>query len=406
MALGRRVGPLTALIGCGLLCLAVAAGFAATHRGSDQSGMILRLGDLPHGYLNLELQEEQGDDVFCSRLTDPEDTPPKMARFVRRYHPRGCIGAYYQLYTLPGEAPGPAVAATGVLALQSDRAADASWAVVPEILGRLLGDRPPKEVKATERVGRATRLFHARLKDFNGRTGPVSTTSFLVWRSGNTLAVVEVFGNDRAADDRMAAALARLQQTHIRKPTRYTRAERFDGEVPLDDPAIDLPVYWLGRNFRPGGDLADNRLFDSGFSGKATKESVKPFREGAGAPLYIRYETIRLDTWSPGTWPVFTRSQTSKAITTWKCTETRTVALPEGSATIFGGYRRDYERCPKKQPQAFTAWVDVGGVKVVVNSPPAPDFIETVNPYGTFAGMEAIVRGLTLRPKPVYSAAP
>jgi hypothetical protein len=50
--------------------------------------------------------------------------------------------------------------------------------------------------------------------------------------------------------------------------------------------------------------------------------------------------------------------------------------------------------------------VDIGGVKVVVNAPFAPDFIETVNPYGSFAGMEAIVRGLTLRPKPVYSAAP
>ncbi|MGN6202324.1 MAG: hypothetical protein ACTHNY_07960 [Solirubrobacterales bacterium] len=73
--------------------------------------------------------------------------------------------------------------------------------------------------------------------------------------------------------------------------------------------------------------------------------------------------------------------------------------LAEGTATIFGGYKKDYNRCPKKPPRAFTAWVDVGGVKVVVNSPLAPDFVETVNPYGSFAGMEAIVRALTLRPK-------
>jgi hypothetical protein len=42
-------------------------------------------------------------------------------------------------------------------------------------------------------------------------------------------------------------------------------------------------------------------------------------------------------------------------------------------------------------------------VKVVVNAPPAPDFIETVNPYGSFKGMEAIVCSLRLRPKPAYS---
>jgi hypothetical protein len=42
-------------------------------------------------------------------------------------------------------------------------------------------------------------------------------------------------------------------------------------------------------------------------------------------------------------------------------------------------------------------------VKVVVNAPPAPDFIETVNPYGSFEGMEAIVHGLRLRPRPAYA---
>src|SRR4051812_2345518 len=68
--------------------------------GPDQTRLILRLSALPLGYLNLELQEEQGDDVYCSRLTPPEDTPPKMGRFILRYPPRGCIGAFHRLYTL------------------------------------------------------------------------------------------------------------------------------------------------------------------------------------------------------------------------------------------------------------------------------------------------------------------
>jgi hypothetical protein len=283
------------------------------------------------------------------------------------------------------------------MALGSDQAADAGWAVVPEMLGRLLS-KPPREVKARERVAGPTRLFHVSspaLKRFGGKE------TFLVWRAGNTLAVVMVAGDSFAEIDHAAAALAHKQQAHLEKPTRYTRSERFDGEVPLDDPALDLPVYWLGRNFNPGGGLPPNRLFDSYFSGEASPERHDKFAgaEAPGPPLNVRYEEIRLDTWTPADWHVFADSATAKAITTWKCTQTRTVPLAEGSATIYGGYAKDLDRCPKKPPRAFTAWADLGGAKVVVNAPFAPDFIEVVNPYGSFAGMEAILRGLTPRPQ-------
>jgi hypothetical protein len=89
-------------------------------------------------------------------------------------------------------------------------------------------------------------------------------------------------------------------------------------------------------------------------------------------------------------------------LTTWRCTQTRALALPDGStATIYGGYRRDYKRCPDKAPSAFTARVEVGGMHLVVNAPWSPnDIFHT--PYDSFAGMEAIVRALELRPKPVY----
>lgn len=387
---------LAAACAAALLLLGNAA--AASPRGTNPAWLILRLSDLSLGYLNVELQEEQGDHIYCSRLTHPEDTPAKMGRFIDRFHPRGCLGGYSLLYTPPGEEQGAELIGSGSLPLQSDAAADAGWKVVPEMLGRLMPDHP-HEVKAKERIGQATRLFHIEAPRILRSTG--SKQTFLVWRSGNTLAAVMVIGDSFSETDRQAAALARLQDAHIRQPTRYTLAERFDGEVPLDDPKVNLPVYWLGRNFRPGGALPDNRLFDSYFTGKATKEAHFKFSgaEAPGAPLNIRYANIWLDTWTPANWHVFARSDTAKAITTWKCTETRTVPLAEGTATVYGGYKRDYKRCPKGEPKAFTAWVDIGGVKVVVNSPPAPDFIETVNPYGSFEGMEAIVRSLTLRPQ-------
>lgn len=385
------------LAACAAALLLFGRADAAPKPGPNPAWLILRLSDLSLGYLNLELQEEQGDHIYCSRLTHPEDTPAKMGRFVDRFHPRGCLGGYGRLYTPPGEEEGPELIGTGTLPLRSDAAADAGWKVVPEMLGRLLSD-PLHEVKAEERIGGPTRLFHVKAPPVLRSTGDKET--FLVWRSGNTLAAVMVLGDSFAQIDREAAALARLQDAHIRKPTRYTLAERFDGEVPLDDPKVNLPVYWLGRNFRPGGELPDNRLFDSYFTGKASKETHERFgSEAPGAPLNIRYANIRLATWTPANWHVWANSKSGRAITTWKCTQTKTVPLAEGTATIFGGYKEDYERCPKGAPQAFTAWVDVGGVKVVVNPLPAPDFIETVNPYGSFEGVEAIVRSLTLRPK-------
>ena len=384
------------LAACAAALVPLGSANAARGRGTNPTWLILRLSDLSLGYLNLELEEEQGDHVFCSRLTHPEDTPPKMGRFIDRFHPRGCLGGYSRLFTPPGEQPGPELAGTGALPLQSDAAADAGWKVVPEMLGRLMPD-PPHEVKAKERVGTATRLFHVKAPRILRRTG--DKEAFLVWRTGNTLAAVMVIGDSFAETDRQAAALARLQDAHLRMPSRYTLAERFDGEVPLDDPKVDLPVYWLGRNFRPGGELPDNRLFDSYFTGKAIKENHEKFgSEAPYPPLYVRYANIRLATWSAANWHIWADSASGKAITSWKCTQTRTIPLAEGTATIYGGYKEDYKRCPKDAPKAFTAWVDAGGVKVVVNPLPAPDFIETVNPYGSFAGMEAIVRSLTLRP--------
>jgi hypothetical protein len=373
---------------------------AAPRRPPDQTRLILRLNDLPPGYLKLDLQEEQGERIFCSRLHHVEDTPPQIAKLVDRFHPKGCLGTYYRLYAVPGQSPGPVVVGSGVLSMDSKMAADAAWDAAPELLARLMSGRRPRAVPTAKQIGTDTELFHARETP---RFYPIyrkvaARASFLVWRSGNTLATIMAIGKSFAAADEAAVDLARRQQEHIRNPTRYTLAERFDGEVPLDDPAVDIPVYWLGRNFRPGGGLPDNRLFDSYFTGKATPEAYDGFAEAPSAPLNIRYENIWLDTWTPSTWRVFAGSASAKAITTWKCTQTRAIALPEGTATIFGGYKKNFKQCPKEAPIAFTAWIDIGGVKVVVNALPAPDFIEVVNPYGSFGGMEAIVRSLTRRP--------
>lgn len=380
------------------------AATAARHRTIRQPDLLLRLSDLPPGYVNVELLEEQGERSFCSPLKRPPGTPPKLARFVGRFHPKGCVGAYGRVFVVPGQPTGPMVAATGVLALSSDKAADAAWHVVPELLGRLTHDRRPRELAAPERIGSATRLFHPVSPPLFGRIGRAA--SFLVWRSGNTLAVVMAIGESFDEVDRAAVELAGRQQVHIRKPTRYTRAEKFDGEVFLDDPALETPAYWLGRNFRPGKGLPNNRLFAS-FPLDGSDEEVP------GALLGVWYGQIQLYTWTQATWPQYAGTPAAHAIASWRCTK-ETIEVPGGYATIYGGYEKNYRRCPDEPPKAFTARVYVGDLVVAVNPiwvDPVPDppgfesppfFIETVNPYGSFKGMEAIVRALRLRPKPVY----
>jgi hypothetical protein len=380
---------------------------AAKRQAIGQPDLLLRLHDLPPGYNNVELQESQGERTFCSRLHDPHDTPKALAKFVDRFRPKGCVGAYFRLFTVPGQPSGPVLAGTGVLKMSSDRAADAAWSLVPQLLGRLFHDHPPREVTAPEEVGSDTALFHAaqpRFYPFPYRVAP--TASFLVWRSGNTLAVVMAVGQSFAEDDRAAVELAQRQQVHIRTPTHYTRAERFDGEVALDDPALETPVYWLRRNFSPGNGLPNDRLY-GGYSSDGSEE------ETPGALLYLGYERIRLATWTQATWPQYAGTPASHAIASWRCTKTKTIEIPGGSATIYGGYKANYRRCPTEAPRAFTARVYIDDLIIAVNpiplSPPGPPgsspfplFIETVNPYGSFKGMEAIARGLRLRPEPIY----
>lgn len=349
--------------------------------------------------------EGRNDSLYCSQLTHPDDTPPKLERFVLRFHPRGCLALHFPIFTAPGAPPSPPLVATGAMPMGSDRAGDSGWTMVPTLLHRLMGKHPLREVKATAKVGSATRLFHSPDPPFPLGMSGSKVVSFLAWRSGNTLAVVMVGGKSYAEVDSFAAEMASRQQAHIAKPTPYTRAERFSGEVALDDPALTVPVYWLGRNFKPGHGLPSNRLWAAFIPrppSKEDEEAATGFEEAPGSVLAIDYEELRLNTWTAATWPQYTASKVGHALTHWKCTETRTIALPGGSATIYAGYGLDYRKCPKRAPEAFTAWVQLGDTFVVAESPICPRCVNSDQLYGSYAGMEAIARTLRLRPKPVY----
>ncbi len=218
---------------------------------------VLRLHDLPAGYFPFS-PEGSDFELICEPL-DPTDPQPALARFIRRSSPEGCMGIYLRFYRVPGQGPSAELVGTGALDAGSIPAAEAGFAVTPEILSHLTEDEMPKEIATTAVVGDATRLFHwldaPSFFNHSRRLG-----SFLVWRSGDVLATVFASAGSLEASDRIAEELARHQQAHIEAPTPYTRAERNTSEVGLDDPALTLPVYWLGRSFRPGHGLPVARL--------------------------------------------------------------------------------------------------------------------------------------------------
>lgn len=372
----------------------------------DQTEMVLRLSDLPPGYVNGYLGEGFDDgDPRCSAVKDPPGAPARLSEFVEAYHPSGCVAAYGALWTFPGEPPVASTVASGVMALGSAEAADAAWEAAPTVLlGRVFPRSEPTEVQTSAKVGSRTRLFHTRATlpySFGGNT----KASFLLWQTHNTMALVMAVGKSYKTTDRVTAELAPRQEQRILEPTPFKQSERYDGEVGLDDPEIDIPVYWLGRTFRPGEGMPPNKLFESYWRGKPEAERSRSGRffspQAPAGPLTIRYYNFRLDTWTPSTWHVFAGSKSARALTTWKCTEIRAIKLPEGSATIFGGYAKDFKDCPSKPPTRFIAWVDLGGVKIVVNPPESAEGGLSNTPYDSFAGMAAIARGLKLRQQPL-----
>jgi len=353
--------------------------------------LVLRLHDLPLGYFPF-VPEGRDSEFICEPL-DPSDPQPALANFIRRFSPEGCMGAYLRFYRVPGIGPSAEWVGTGALDAGSIQAAEAGFAVAPEILNQLI-EEMPEEIATTTEVGDATRLFHwLRAPSFfnhSRRTG-----SFLVWRSGGVLATVFASAGSLEASDRAAEVLARRQQAHIEAPTPYTRAERNTSEVGLDDPALTL--YWLGRNFRPGHGLPLARLRSGG--------RAHYYGEGlTGAKVELQYsKELSLSSWTKVGWHRFLASSDGREIFAERCLTSSDVALSGGRATIYTGHVAGFRPCAAGSPRRFFAVVHLGGIVVGVRISSCRDCPEPPRgSYNSLAGMKAVVRALRLRPAPVY----
>ncbi len=395
----RRRAALTAAIVllASIAAMIVLAGAAADPRSPEDPAerLVLRLHDLPHGYF--PFGPEGSDFEFICEPLDPSEPKPALAKFIRDYAPRGCMGMYLRFYRVPDLVSHAEMVGTAGLDAGSVQAAEAGFAVAPEIFDELTEDENAEEVTPTTTVGDATRLFHwPNAFSFLNRSRHFG--SFLAWRSGDVLGAVLATAGSLDTSDRIAEELARRQQAHIEAPTPYTRAERNASEVGLDDPALKLPVYWFGRSFWPGRHGLPVARLEVG--GRA-----RYFGSGlTAAKVELQYsKELSLSSWTKRGWRRFLASTDGREIFAERCLTSTDVAVPGGRARIYTGHVAGFRPCAAGSPRRFFAVVHRGGIVVGVRIHSCRDCPEPARgTYNSLTGMKAAVRALQLRPKPVY----
>jgi hypothetical protein len=345
-------------------------------------GMLVRLHDLQPGFL-------VGEAVGCGGYYPTEGAEPPLEEFARRYRPHECEASYDRLYPVPGAKPDPATVSSIVIEAGGAEGADAGEGIATELIRHLTGNIAPQEVVPTARIGSATKLFHTRNANVLGRNG---RGSIFFWRYRDLLGATLAGGRSFAEDDAIAARLAHLQLAHMGAPRPYPPSQRDDLLVPLDNPRLRLPVYWLGRTFDPGQGLPKAEL----------REAWGPIGPGGGPPgvkVELTYDQIgRLGAWTSAGWTSYLASKLGRLVTSWRCTQTSTVQLEDGYAEIYSGYVKDFTACPARPAEVRIAAVHIGSMVVGINLPNCFNCTEpSFGPYTSQAGLEAIAKGLRLR---------
>jgi hypothetical protein len=372
---------------------------AATAAPNLAKQRLLRLHDLPLGYELLDRGSFSPavPRFGCARLT-PTDPQPRLASFLQRYSPRGCFGIYHRVFQVPGEESAPLFVGSAAAELGSAAAAKAGMKVARELIAHFTDDELPQEAQPPETIGEATRLFHWRGYVFFSEEKEAA--SILVWRWGGSIGLVLASGNSFAAADGAAVELAKRQQKHLEAPSPYTAAERDDTQMPLDDPALTAPVYWLGADFAPGPEFPPLRL--------AAAYSAPPeASSGASAGLLyfgpgLRSETVELDVWTPERWQARDAGEVRRFMP--NCPTTSGFALPDGHATVYAGQWQPWQ-CGERRPNSYAVVAHLPGAVVTAQVLICEDCSgPLVGPYNSRKGVTTLARGLSLRPRPASAS--
>jgi hypothetical protein len=347
-----------------------------TRRVDDPQAAVLHAGDLPRGYV-------EGDDTGCGLATTEGDDVELESLFAKE-QPRACI---IELNHVWADAKGPRDVTSAAFVFRDEAAAERGLRARASLL-EYTASLSLRDTQGAD-VGDESQLVRGR-----GLNDPAVG---VVWRAANVVAMLVVEPADQAA----ALSFARLQQRRI-AGTLPVRPPTNTVELQLDDPALTLPVYWLGRSFDPAGPLPTLDLAEASVLGTGPGNTVKLDYGGSVGGHSVG---VTIDLWQPDAWQRFRTTLLGRLVWNSGCARKTTLQLPDGHADIFEGYgtRRPLDPpCPSRPPDRVLAHVYLHGVVAAVDMPycyacAGPPVLSS--PYETVAGMTALARGLRLRPR-------
>lgn len=394
--IGPPARPLLAALAACVLALAAATTPAAA-APADPAPLLLRLPDLGPGY-TLANKGLSDVDRRCLPMPFASDPALPALRTIGRTHPnRGCLIAFDRAWMAPGSRPGPHYVVSGAFTFADTEAPRAALArpravgSLVSVLGGPIARGQLHVVEPAPTIGDESVLLRYRSRS-DGRT---DSLAILVWRSGTTVAGVEAASVRRKpsdADEQAALTLAAAEQARIAAPTPLVPANLDDLEVPLDDPHLVRPVYWLGRYLPAAGRYPRLPLRE------VVPVSGAEQRKGLSVTLHYATNlstgaTIPLVMVDPKLLRRRAVRRELGRVRRERCTVEDRLVLPNGRATIFTGDRR---RCPHYGDDV--AFVRFPGVVVIVLPEGCQDCRGPVSRYLTRAGLRTIVHALRVRP--------
>jgi hypothetical protein len=328
---------------------------------AEPAAMMLRLSDLPKGF-------RYGDDRGCGEVAATEGRETELDLFLIKARPRACMGEFPREWGGP-----PRMVQTALLLFDSEDDAKRAWALQKRLFDSFASIR-----MTTERArGDAVAFDSDGVQQFGAGEA---------WRDGRLM--VAVYEEGLSGDDgrEFADDLAARQRERIESPSSPEQED--DREIGLEDPAIAIPVYWLGRELAPEGlpqltlDRGDHLRGD----GPGNEVKIDYGADGGG---------VTLDLWKPETWKRFKTTRLGRVGWSAPCARRSELKVDGGRAEIYGGFSNE---CGD-EPDHWLAHVYYDEVVVAVNMAycyacaggPAGD------PYNSREGMEVVVRGLRRR---------
>ena len=388
---------------CILSCsIAAVAGFGLAACGQGQAGSgepfkrrdarlyVLAPSDLGRGY-------KYGDDSFCGGFS-PEEMSKEFTDFVLGAKPVGCGAEIDYVWGGARTTVVPRGVESGAVVFDDEDDARRGMELREDLIQFVTGESP-RDFSALPDFGHDAVLFRN-----GGFDVPVGAGVF--WRNGNMLDVVFARASGLSAETArpLALKLARQQQSRIENP-KSAPPQEDDPELPLDDPALDAPVYWLGREFKPK-DLPSLTFSGAHTYGGARGEPTFTAELDYGNEDAHKTYGVKVLVFEPSAFRGFERSLLGRLVRDTPCSEATKVTLPQGHAIIWGGFAKPTRPpCPSRPYDRYFAHVYLEGAVVTVNNPfclyPCLAIPRgTGDPYNTPRGLEAIARGVRIRPTP------